>query len=87
LDGWVAGVGFIGGIALANEEIGPTVRNMGAAGSTILAFRKTHDFTAKKMAEKGMAPGASLLKKGGSSVAGESDFAGDPIVEFAKRNF
>jgi len=83
----MAGVGFVGGIVLANEEVGTDIRNLGAAGSAVLSFRKTHDFTAKKMAERGMVAGGPLLKKAGSSVAGESDFAGDPIVEFAKRNF
>ena len=46
LDGLVAGLGILGGVGMAHEEYGQDLRNVGAAASTIFAFRKTYAFAA-----------------------------------------
>lgn len=78
LDGATALIGGLGAIVMASEEWAPDLRNLGTAGATIYAFRKTDAFLSQKKAAK---------------IAGETDMgretldvgAEDPIVSLARQ--
>ncbi len=82
VDGVVGVAGLLAGVALAHEDVGTDLRNMGAAGITTYSFRKTYDFLAAKKRAKGEKPGGTF--------AGESDEPGyvnageDPIIAAAR---
>lgn len=81
VDGAVAAIGMIGGIALAHEEGGTDLRNAGAAAASVFAFRKTYDF----LAEKKKASGGKV----GGTFAGEQEYGMgaevDPIIACARQ--
>jgi hypothetical protein len=93
LDAVVGVMGMIGGVAMANEGIGADLRNAGASGLSVFAFRKGFDLTAEVRAKKGLAPGGKF----GAKIAGDSDYTDadgytadddmgeDPIIAAAKR--
>lgn len=78
VDGAVAAVGLVGGIALAHEEYGADLRNMGSAAAAVFAFRKTAEFVAKKKGQPVRAAGESGFEFGTESE--------DPIVSWARNN-
>jgi hypothetical protein len=90
-DALVAVAGLAGGVALAHEEYGTDLRNVGMSAMSVFSFRKARDFTALKMREKGKTPGyqtsASYHSAAtGTKAAAHGEFAGemtggeDPIV-------
>lgn len=78
VDGAVGAVGLLGGIALAHEEYGADLYNMGSAAAAVFAFRKTAEFVAKKKGQPVRAAGES-----GYEFGAESE---DPIVSWARNN-
>jgi hypothetical protein len=91
IDAVVGVAGLAAGIAMAHEGVGSDLRNVGASGLTVFAFRKGNELMAQKMVSKGQAVGGKL----GTKVAGElgtdygaefgSDIgAEDPIVAMAR---
>jgi len=76
VDGVVGAVGLIGGVAMAHEEFGADLRNMGAAAAAVFAFRKTAEFVARKKGQPVRAAGESGYEFG---AEGE-----DPIVAWAR---
>ena len=62
IDGTVAILGAVGAFALAREEYAHDLRNIGTAGATIFAFRKTD---------------ALLTHKKAAAIAGESTMGAD----------
>jgi hypothetical protein len=72
-DAVVGVVGMLGGVAMANEGIGPEFRNAGATGLSIFTFRKTYDFLAEKKIAKGQQPGGQFGPTQKAKVAGELD--------------
>ena len=79
VDGVVAGLGLVAGIALSDQEFGPDMRNMGAAAMAIFTFRKGAELYAKKVGK--VVPALS--------AHGEDDYGTeigeDPIVALARR--
>lgn len=92
IDGVVAVAGLGGAMAMAGEEMAHDLRNVGTAGLTVLAFRKSYDFVAEKKLAKGEAPGGTFGPAQKSKVAGEDDDDGgsdvdvgeDPVVAAAR---
>jgi hypothetical protein len=80
----VAGVILTAASAVAGDsEFGPDARNIGTQCLGIWSFRQTTDL----LAEKRLAKGKTLpphLTHSGAKVAGESNVAGDPIVQASK---
>lgn len=79
-DAVVGVVGMVGGVVMANDGVGADLRNAGAAGLTVFAFRKTNELVARKNMQGGAAAGKTLKAAGDSDV----DIGEDPIVAAAK---
>lgn len=77
VDGAVAAAGLIGGVALAHEEYGSDLRNMGAAALSIFAFRKTAEYMAKRSGVP--------VRAAGEFEFGAETVEADPIVAFARQ--
>jgi len=82
----VAGVlALVAGAATSPEEFSKDLQNTGAAALAIFSFRKTHDFIAAKMKEKGKKPGSQIA----GEIEGLSHYNGDfgeedPIIAAAR---
>jgi hypothetical protein len=81
LDGAVAAIGMLGGIALANEEGGVDLRNAGASAASVFAFRKAYDFAAEKKKASGGHPGGTF----GADQAYGMGEERDEIIECARQ--
>lgn len=83
IDAVVGALGMVGGVALANDGVGPDLRNMGAAALSVFAFRKSFAVLAKKHAPGGkFGADDSYL----DTISGdESDVGEDPIIAAARR--
>jgi hypothetical protein len=86
LDAVVGVAGMVGGVAMAHDGVGADLRNAGASGLTIYAFRKTHDLLAEKKLARGEVPGSSKGTKvaGEDGVSGGVDVGEDPILAVAR---
>lgn len=75
IDGVVALAGIAGSVIMAGEEFAPDLRNAGSAAASILAFRKTAEYMAKR-------------KGGAAKINGEFEFGSeeDPILAYAREN-
>ena len=80
IDGVVAALGLIGGVAMSHEEYGPDLRNAGSAAAAIFAFRKGSELYAKKRGKT-----VPALNAHGEDDYGVDDVGVDPIVALAKR--
>jgi hypothetical protein len=91
LDAVVGVAGMLGGVAMANDGVGADLRNAGAAGLSVFAFRKGYSLTAEVRAKKGLAPGAKLGAHGDSDYTdidgniADDDMGEDPIVAAARK--
>ena len=84
IDAVVGVVGLIGGAAMAHEEFGVDLRNAGATGLGIFAFRKTFALMAKKRREAGKTV-AGTFEGDDEGFVPHGDFgAEDPIVAAAR---
>jgi hypothetical protein len=91
LDAVVAGVGILGGVAMAHEDFGGDLRNAGAAAAAVFSFRKTRDYTAAQMRMAGQTPGyqtnMGFQKSIGvgttppAAATTHGEFAGDPNAD------
>lgn len=78
IDAVVAVGGIAGALMYAGEEYAPDLRNVGTAGATIFAYRKTDAFLSEKKAAR---------IAGETDMSGESGFdvgAEDPIASLAR---
>ena len=94
LDGAIAAIGAIAGTAMANEEYGKDLINVGAGAAAIFAYRKSRDFMAAKMRAAnqnvgyqqtpafGASIGAAPAPAASSTAHGESPKV-DPIIALA----
>jgi hypothetical protein len=81
IDGVVAALGLVGGVAMSHEEFGPDLRNAGSAAAAIFAFRKGSELYAKKRGKTVPA----LNAHGEDDYGMELNAGEDPIVALAKR--
>lgn len=83
IDAAVGVIGLIGGAAMAHEEFGVDLRNAGAAGLSVFAYRKTQAFLAEKAKAAGKTPGFEVHGDDEGFVNGDAG-AEDPIVAAAR---
>lgn len=85
IDAVVAGVGILGGVALAHEEFGVDLGNAGSAAAAVFSYRKTQDFMAAKARAAGKKPGFEVHGDDEGFVPHGEDFgAEDPVVAAAR---
>lgn len=84
LDAVVAGLGLVGGAAMAHEEFGKDLANAGAAAASVFAFRKTQAFLAEKARASGKTPGFEVHGDDDESFVHGDFGAEDPVVHAAK---
>lgn len=75
VDALTAGVGLLGGVALAHQEGGVDLRNAGASAATVFAFRKTYDFMAEKKKASGGKVAGSFGEDSSYGMHGEEEDA------------
>lgn len=76
MDAVLGVAGLAAGAVLAQEEIGPDARNVGAAALSIFAFRKTHDLV-REVRIKRSGVGAGAAVNGIGNKIGKASFAGE----------
>lgn len=78
IDGVVGLLGIVAAVVQSDEPYAHDLRNIGTAGATVFAFRKTYDLMAAKKAE-------SSKLTAGAGAHGEYDLgAEDPVIAAAR---
>jgi len=83
LDAVVGVLGLLGGAAMAHEEYGVDLRNAGATGLSVFAYRKTQAFLAEKARKAGKTPGFEVHGDDEGFVHGDVGQE-DPIIAAAR---
>lgn len=88
LDAVVAGMGLLGSVFLAKDEVHNDLRNAGSAAAAVFAFRKTHDLLEEKKKQRGETPGSTAGKAPATTPATAShsgEFGEDSILTIARK--
>jgi hypothetical protein len=70
IDGGIALLGMGGSVFLAGHEVAPTLRSVGTAAVTVLAFRKAHAYFTRNHVEAGGTPTGTLSSPAQPPAAG-----------------
>lgn len=85
LDLAVGAAGIVGALLMANESVARDLRNAGAAGLTVYAFRKTQELLASAKAKKGLPVKTKIAGEfGADNDIGADDMGVDPIIAAAQ---
>jgi hypothetical protein len=77
IDGAGGTIAMLAAVALADKEYSKDLRNIGAAGVSVFAYRSTSKVVGEKRLAKGLEPSSSS-----AAISGEKE---DPIIAAARR--